>query len=428
MPYWRHCWRAWRCPPLPCDCFVTTSAHALRRQKEGIKDMRDTAVPAPDTSKAVPPKKAGAVSGPPLKRSAVRVVLAALVLTIVLAVAACETSPGSTSKAGSVPTVAVPSDVTNMEKTVQTVIRRVQPSVVEVRSSGSQGQAIGSGEIIDTSGHIVTNDHVVSGFSQYQVVLANGQIVPASLVGQAPGDDLAVLKVNASNLQPINFGNSNTLQVGTFVLAIGSPLGLTSSATMGIVSALNRTASESPEGPAGTLTGLIQTSAPINPGNSGGALVNLHGELIGIPTLGASDPNTGSAANGIGFAIPSNRVKFVTDQLIKSGHVTSTGQGFLGINGADVTPEIAAAYNLPADHGVLITGFVQDASGQSPAQRAGLQEGDIILAVNEQQVSGNGDLAGILFPLTPGTTVQVTVQRGSSQQTVDVTLSERPPQ
>ena len=307
------------------------------------------------------------------------------------------------------------------------VIPAVQPSVVEVQSASANGSgAIGSGEIISSDGNIVTNDHVVQGFTSFQVLLSNGKTLPAKLVGEAPADDLAVLKVNATGLRPIKLGNSSTVQVGEFVLAIGSPLGLQQSATFGIVSALNRTASEAPSGPAGVLTGLIQTSAPINPGNSGGALVNLQEELIGIPTLSATIPSSGAAAEGIGFAIPVNRVKFVADQLVKNGRVVNSGQGFLGITGADVTPDLASANNLPVSSGVLVTGFVADAAGQSPAQQAGMQQGDIIVAVNGAQVTGNADLAGILLSLAPGTRVQVTVQRGSSQQTMTVTLGERP--
>lgn len=307
------------------------------------------------------------------------------------------------------------------------VIPAVQPSVVEIQSASSNGSgAIGSGEIISSDGNIVTNDHVVQGFTSFHVLLSSGKTLPAKLVGEAPADDLAVLKVNATGLRPIKLGNSSTVQVGEFVLAIGAPLGLQQSATFGIVSALNRTASEAPNGPAGVLTGLIQTSAPINPGNSGGALVNLQEELIGIPTLSATIPSSGAAAEGIGFAIPVNRVKFVADQLVKYGRVVNSGQGFLGISGADVTPDLASANNLPVDSGVLVTGFVPDASGHSPAQQAGMQQGDIIVAVNGTRVTGNGDLAGILLSLPPGTRVQVTVQRGSSQQTMTVTLGERP--
>jgi S1-C subfamily serine protease len=331
----------------------------------------------------------------------------------------------SRSPSGAAPTVAVPASAADLQQTVITVINTVQPSVVQVNSQGSQGQAVGSGELLTKDGYIVTNDHVVAGFSNYSVVLSNGKTLTAQIVGEAPSDDLAVLKVSGTNLQPITFADSSKVQVGEFAIALGSPLGLTQSATMGIVSALNRTASEAPNGPAGTLTGLIQTSAPINPGNSGGALVDLQGRLIGIPTLGATSPE-GGAANGIGFAIASDRVKFITDQLVKNGKLTSTGQGFIGIRGQDVTPELASAYNLPVDHGVVVTGFVNDASGKSPAQQAGVQTGDIIVAVNGQQVNGNGNLASVLVSQPPGTQVVLTVQRGSSQQNIRVTLGERP--
>lgn len=160
---------------------------------------------------------------------------------------------------------------------------------------------------------------------------------------------------------------------------------------------------------AAMLTGLIQTSALTNPGNSGGALVNLRAELIGIPTLGASSSDGVGAASGIGFAISSNRVKFITEQLIKSGRVTSTGQGFLGITGTDVTPDMATTYSLPVDHNVLISDFVSDAQGKSPAEQAGLRRGDIILETNQTQVAGNGALTGILLSLAPGTRVEVTL-------------------
>ena len=368
----------------------------------------------------------------PRRRSRRRIygAVSAVLLGVAVSISACSTQslPGSSQigAGGSVPTVAVPAAATDLQQTVINVIHVVQPSVVEVQSIGGQGEAIGSGEVISSDGYIVTNDHVVRGFDTFSVVLSNGKSLKAQLVGEAAGDDLAVLKVNQSGMPPINFADSSNVQVGQFVLAIGTPLGLAQSATFGIVSALDRTATEAPQGPAGTLTGLIQTSAPINPGNSGGALVDLTGKLIGIPTLAATDPNVGSAANGIGFAIPSNRVKYIADQLVKSGHVTSTGQGFLGISGQTVTPDLASAYNLSADHGFLITAFVPDASGHSPAQQAGLQQGDIIVAVNGNPVNDQGDLSGLLLSLSPNTRVSITVQRGSSQQTVSVTLGERP--
>ena len=336
-------------------------------------------------------------------------------------------SPTSSNGAtGSAPTVVVPASAQDLQQTIINVVHTVQPSVVEITSTGGSGEAIGSGVVLRNNGYIVTNDHVVRGFTTFQVTLSNGTQESAQLVGQDPQDDLAVLKVNATNLQPVNVGDSAELQIGAFTIAVGSPLGLQQSATLGIVSALNRTASEGSNGPAAELTGLIQTSAPINPGNSGGALVNLQGQLIGIPTLGAVDPNTGASANGIGFAIPSDRVKFVTDQIISTGHLSNTGQGFLGVRGEDVTPQLASANGLPVQSGVLIVGFVNDSAGKSPAQAAGIKNGDIIVAVNKQSVTNNGDLASLLISDSPGTKVTLTIARGSSQQNIQVTLGERP--
>lgn len=358
--------------------------------------------------------------------------IGSLLLIVVLAatVAGCTIGTGSpstsTSPQGASATVVVPPSAQDLQQTVINVIRTVQPSVVEVLSQGSQGSAIGSGEILSKDGYIVTNDHVVEGFSTFSVRLANNQTYQAQLVGKAPTEDLAVVKISANNLTPINVGDSGKVQVGQFAIAIGSPLGLQQSATMGIISALNRTASEGQSGPAGTLVGLIQTSAPINPGNSGGALVDLQGRLIGIPTLGVVDPSSGSAANGIGFAIPSNRMTYVADQLIKNGKLVTTGEGFIGITGEDVTPQLASAYNLPAQSGVLVTGFANDASGKSPAQAAGIKVNDIITAVNGQQVATSADLSSQLQTRPPGTQVTVTVVRGSGKQDIKVTLGERP--
>lgn len=322
--------------------------------------------------------------------------------------------------------ITLPASVTDLQQTIIEITNKVQPSVVEVTSTGQTSEAIGSGVILTSNGYIATNDHVVSGYSSFMVRLSDGKTLPARLVGQDSQDDLAVLKIAATNLQPITFADSSKVQVGEFALALGSPLGLENSTTFGIVSAVNRTESEAPGGPATELSGLIQTSAPINPGNSGGALINLQGQLIGMPTLGASDSQNGGTANDIGFAIPSNRIKFVTDQLISSGRLTSTGQGFLGIQGQDVTAQLAAASGLSAQQGVLVTGFANDTAGSSPAQQTGLQTGDVIIAVNGQPISGNDDLASALLDQQPGTKVTLTIERGSAQRTVTVTLGERP--
>jgi S1-C subfamily serine protease len=189
------------------------------------------------------------------------------------------------------------------------LIQTVNPSVVQIQARSVAGGGVGSGEIATTSGYVVTNSHVVSGFRDLTVLLSDGREVPAQLVGDVPEEDLAVVKISASNLKPIIFGDSNRVQVGDFALALGSPLGLEQSATTGIISALNRRGRVITNGQLVTLRGMLQTSAPINPGNSGGALVNAQGELIGIPTLGAVDPTSGAAANGIGFAITSNHAR-----------------------------------------------------------------------------------------------------------------------
>jgi S1-C subfamily serine protease len=315
---------------------------------------------------------------------------------------------------------------TALQSSVESVIQAVEPSVVEITSSGGSGEAIGSGDILTTSGYVVTNDHVVAGFSNFTVTLSNGTNETATLVGQDAQDDLAVLKISASNLKPISLADSSKVPVGAFVVAVGNPLGLAQSATFGIVSALNRSASEAPSGPATELTGLIQTSAQLNPGNSGGALVNLSGQLIGIPTLGATNSETGTSADGIGYAIPSDRVAYVANQLIKNGQVTSTGQGFLGIQAQDVSAQVASAHGLSVQSGVLIGGFTNDTAGQSPAQQAGLQTGDVIIAVKGQSISNSQDLASALLSQSPGSKVSVTVVRGTSQHTYTVTLGERP--
>jgi putative serine protease PepD len=201
---------------------------------------------------------------------------------------------------------------TAIEQVTIDAIQTVDPWVVQVEGRGgvlgSTGGSVGSGEIRTTSGYIVTNDHVVRGSSRLTVLISDGRQVSAQLVGEAPTEDHAVLKISARNLKPIAVGDSSRVQVGEYALAIGSPLGLEQSATSGIISALKRAANEVVDGQLIVIMGLIQTSAPINPGNSGGALVNLKGVLIGIPTLAAVEPSSGVAANGIGFAISSNRM------------------------------------------------------------------------------------------------------------------------
>jgi S1-C subfamily serine protease len=328
--------------------------------------------------------------------------------------------------ASSPPAVSTSSSTQSVQQSLEQVASAVSPSIVKITSVSSQQEAIGSGDILTSNGYIVTNDHVVAGYSSFSVLLTSGAHYTATVVGQDAQDDLAVLKIAATNLKPVSFANSSQAKVGELAVAIGYPLGLQETSTYGIVSALDQTVSEAPSGPAGELPDLIQTSAQLNPGNSGGALLDIQGQLIGIPTLSATNSETGTAADGIGYAIPSNRVEYVASQLIQYGKLVSSKQGFLGIQGADVTPQIVAAYGLSVDSGVYVSGFANDAAGSSPAQQAGLQTGDIITAVNGQSVSSSDDLASATLTQAPGTRVTLTVIRGSSEHSISVTLGERP--
>jgi len=225
----------------------------------------------------------------------------------------------TSATAGSATTTTVQATST-VETAQEAAIAKVKAAVVEVNVTTQSGSALGSGVIIDQRGYIVTNNHVVSGAQSIEVVLSDGTHLPAQLVGTDPADDLAVLKITTSKqLTVATLGDSSKLQVGQDVLAIGNPLGVTQSVSQGIISALGRTVSEGQGG--ATITNAIQTDAALNPGDSGGALIDLQGNLIGIPTLGLIDPEFNTPANGVGFAIPSNTVATVVSQLIANGHV-----------------------------------------------------------------------------------------------------------
>src|SRR6266550_6572346 len=246
---------------------------------------------------------------------------------------------------GTNPTVTVPPLTgNNVDAVREAVIARVRPAVVEVKVTTPNGGALGSGVIIDRRGYIVTNNHVVNGAQSISVVLYDGTQVPAQLAGTDPADDLAVLKITppAAGLTVATLGDSSKLQVGEDVLAIGNPLGITETVTHGIISALGRSVPKSNV----TIPNTIQTDAPINPGNSGGALADLQGNVIGIPTLAAIDPEFNAPANGVGFAIPINQVKLVVPQIIQNGTVTHTGRAALGISSQDVS-DLQGMDNLP---------------------------------------------------------------------------------
>ena len=288
------------------------------------------------------------------------------------------------------------------------VVDKVRPSIVLISTTSG----LGSGVVYDTKGDIVTNAHVVGDATQFSVGFVDGKTMKASLVGTYPQNDLAVIKVgSAPDVKPATFGDSSKLEVGQFVLAMGNPLGLASSVTEGIISFNGRTVSE---GNGVTLPDTVQTSAAINPGNSGGGLVDLNAEVIGIPTLAATDQQLGGgAAPGIGFAIPSNTAKRIADQLISQGKVTNSGRAALGIQAAQVSD----SSGQPA--GVAIVAVTPG----GPADKAGLKEGDVIIAINGQPTLSLADLQGVLAGLKPGDTATVTVTHANgSRSDVKVTL------
>ncbi len=321
---------------------------------------------------------------------------------------------------GSTSSTAIPSlSSNNVQAVREAVVANVTPAVVQINVQTAQGGAIGSGDIIDKRGYIVTNNHVVSGAQSVQVVFSNGHKETATIVGTDPADDLAVIKVAPpANMAVLPIGDSSQLKVGQDVLAVGNPLGITQTVTSGIVSALNRTVNEGQGG--AIIPDAIQTDAPINPGNSGGALVNLQGQLVGIPTLAAIDPQFNTPATGVGFAIPSNRVDFIAKQIIQYGHVLHTGRAALGVQVTDVTPMVAAEDNLSVNQGALI---VKVLSGGGAA-KAGLQAGDVIVQIGNTQVTDASTLGDALLNYSVGQTVPVKVVRGNQQLTINVTLSE----
>jgi serine protease DegS/serine protease DegQ len=272
-------------------------------------------------------------------------------------------------------------------------------------------QSLGSGVIVSAEGYVLTNNHVIANATDIQVLLYDGRVAKASLVGADPETDLAVLKIDAGNLQPIRMADQKRLRVGDVVLAIGNPLGLNQTVTMGIISTIGRQlVSGSPED-------FIQTDAAINLGNSGGALVNTQGELVGINTL-----LIGKAANaeGIGFAIPVNTATEVLKQLIATGHVV---RGWLGADYAFVP--VAANSGLPAAaRGVQVT----DVYPGSPAAQAGILPHDILLRIGHHDILDPSDLRRYEASIKPGTRLEVSGLRNGSPFHVEVTLAARPMQ
>lgn len=300
------------------------------------------------------------------------------------------------------------------------VIALGRQAVVQINVLKGQAKGLGSGVVIDHQGHIVTNNHVVSGGQDFSVVLFDGTVLPAQLVGADAADDLAMIKIKPPHrMYAMPIGDSSKLEVGNPVLAMGNPLGITQTVTSGIVSALGRTVSEEPDGK-GTIVDAVQTDAAINPGNSGGALVDMNGKLVGIPTLVPIDPEFKTPAMGVGFAIPSNRVKFIAPQLIQYGKVKHSGRASLGATVTTVDSLVAAQSNLSVNHGALIVSTAPN----GPSAQAGLRAGDVIVHLNDMQINTVADLSDALLTYDPGTTVTVGIMRGTEQKQVKVKLGE----
>ena len=274
-------------------------------------------------------------------------------------------------------------------------------------------QSLGSGVIVSPEGYILTNNHVVDGATDIRVTLADKREFTARVVGTDPHTDIAVLKVNAGDLPAITLGDSSKVQVGDYALAIGNPFGVGETVTMGIVSAKGRTNLGIED-----YEDFIQTDAPINPGNSGGALINDRGELVGINTAIIAHGSEGN--QGIGFAVPVNLARQVMDQILKNGKVV---RAYLGIVPQDVTPAIARAFHVETTHGGALVG---DVSPDSPAQRAGIQKGDIILDVNGKPVGDANELRMTISMMAPGTSVKLNVLRNGEQRPMTVALAELP--
>lgn len=271
--------------------------------------------------------------------------------------------------------------------------------------------SLGSGVIISPQGYVLTNNHVIAGAGEIAIALADGRTTTATLVGADPESDLAVLKINLTELPAITIGRSDNLQVGDVVLAIGNPFGVGQTVTSGIISGLGRNSLG-----INTFENFIQTDAAINPGNSGGALINAYGELIGINTAIFSQSG---GSQGIGFAIPVNLAKDVLKQIIEKGHVV---RGWLGVKIQDISPQLAESFGLESTDGVVIANIVLN----GPADKAGLDRGDVITHINEKKVRDFRETLDQISTHQPGDKVTISIIRNGKPITKQATVAERP--
>jgi Do/DeqQ family serine protease len=270
---------------------------------------------------------------------------------------------------------------------------------------------LGSGVIVSADGYILTNNHVVEGADEIEVVLNDSRRARAQIIGTDPDSDLAVLKIGLDRLPVIVLGNSNSLQVGDQVLAIGNPFGVGQTVTSGIVSALGRN-----QLGINTFENFIQTDAAINPGNSGGALVDTQGNLLGINTAIYS---RSGGSMGIGFAIPVSTAKTVLEGIVKDGQVT---RGWIGVEPNELTPELAQTFGVTAKQGVIITGVLQN----GPAAKGGMKPGDVVTRVASQDIHNVAELLTSVAALKPGTAAAFDIQRTDGQASLQIAPGVRP--
>jgi len=285
------------------------------------------------------------------------------------------------------------------------------------RPRDQREEGLGSGILVSPNGYILTNNHVVDKASKLEVTLSDGRDFKAKLIGADAQTDVAVIKIDASDLPTLPFANSEAARVGDLCFAIGNPFGQDHTVTMGIVSAKGRSLE-----PGTMIQNFIQTDASINPGNSGGALINADGRLIGMNTMiltGGSSMGGEGGNVGIGFAVPSNMAKQVMDQIIKTGKVS---RGYMGVSLQNLSPDLAASLGLKDSKGAV----VGDITPGAPGEKAGLKSMDVITAINGKKVDGNNDLTMDVVSHQPGETVTLDVVRDGKPITVQVTLGQRP--
>lgn len=358
-----------------------------------------------------------------MRRSRLNIV--GLVILVVLAMSLFACGPDTTPATANTPPNAT-SDSTEVQQpvlpTVAEVVAKVKPSVVAINveittydifNRPTTGEGAGSGWIVSEDGYIVTNNHVVGDADKVTVVMGDGSSYIAEQVKTDPMTDLAIVKINASNLPVVKIGDSSRLQVGEWVVAIGNALGQGTSATVGVVSAIDASV---PMSPGQSLHGLIQTDAAINPGNSGGPLVNMAGEVVGIDSIKVAQVGV----EGMGYAISINQAMPIINELMKTGYIV---RPWMGVGLYTVDSWVANVYNLAIDKGVLVTEVVKG----SPADKAGLEAGDVITVMAGEDVATVDDLLAVTSTHRVGQTVGVTLWRGNTQQTASVTFAESPP-